>query len=119
VRPPGFGPGSTAWKADVLDQTRLRSPALGLRSFQGNILNVLIKLKSLGKAESTIESTSERLTYLGKHTNLDDPQKVALFIANLSIAKSYRANLVKACQWYVKVHGLTWEKPEHHARAVV
>ena len=26
VRPPGFGPGSTAWKADVLDQTRLRSP---------------------------------------------------------------------------------------------
>jgi hypothetical protein len=25
VRPPGFGPGSTAWKADVLDQTRLRS----------------------------------------------------------------------------------------------
>lgn len=25
VRPPGFEPGSTAWKADVLDQTRLRS----------------------------------------------------------------------------------------------
>jgi integrase len=114
VRPPGFGPGSTAWKADVLDQTRLRSPNTGPRSFEGNIVNVLIKLKSLGKAESTIDTTSKRLTYLGKYTDLNDPLKVSLFIANLSRANSYKANLVKAYQWYVKVYGLDWEKPKYH-----
>jgi len=114
VRPPGFGPGSTAWKADVLDQTRLRSHLTGLRSFEGNIVNVLIKLKSLGKAESTINSTSKRLTYLGKHTDLNDPLKVSLFIANLSKANSYKANLVKSYQWYVKIHSLAWDKPKYH-----
>ena len=30
VRPPGFEPGSTAWKADVLNQARLRPRCMGL-----------------------------------------------------------------------------------------
>ena len=65
MRPPGFGPGSTAWKADVLDQTRLRSLLTGLRSFDGSIMNVLIKLKSLGKAESAhdIEKLEDNLNF--------------------------------------------------------
>ena len=80
----------------------------------GSIVNVLIKLKSLGKAASTIDSTSRRLSYLSKHVSLNDPEKIALFIASLSRANSYKANLVKAYNWYVKVHGLSWEKPKYH-----
>lgn len=82
-------------------------------SFCAEVVNVLIKLKSLGRAESTIVSTSRRLSYLGRNVNLDEPQKVALFIAGLSRADSYKANLVKAYNWYVKVHGLSWEKPRY------
>ena len=58
VRPPGFGPGSTAWKADVLDQTRLRSRRLGPRSFEGNIFSVSVNLKVPRKADSTIDSSA-------------------------------------------------------------
>ena len=64
MRPPGFGPGSTAWKADVLNQTRLRSLKTGLRSNahawrqSEAIVNALIKLKSLRKAESILKHVS-------------------------------------------------------------
>src|SRR3972149_7294136 len=113
VRPPGFGPGSTAWKADVLDQTRLRSHLTGLRTFEGNIVSVLIKLKGLGKAESTLQSTSRRLSYLGHHCNLDDSLNVAEYIAGLPRANSCKANLVKAYNHYVQMNGLSWEKPKY------
>jgi len=113
VRPPGFGPGSTAWKADVLDQTRLRSHVTGLRTFEGNIVSVLIKLKGLGKAELTLKSTSGRLAYLSHHCNLDDSLNVAEYIAGLPRANSYKANLVKAYNHYVQMNGLSWEKPKY------
>ena len=113
MRPPGFGPGSTAWKADVLNQTRLRSLKTGLRTNEGNIVNTLLKLKNLGKAESTLESTSRRLDYLDRHCNLNDPETVAKFIADLKGAGSYKANLVKAYNHYVKFNGLSWDKPKY------
>jgi len=114
VRPPGFGPGSTAWKADVLDQTRLRSHAAGPRtSVESNVINTLLKLKNLGKAESTLLSTSQRLSYLGKHCDLGNPEDVARYIADLQRASSYKANLVKAYNHYVHVCGLSWEKPRY------
>ena len=62
VRPPGFGPGSTAWKADVLDQTRLRPPVTA-RALQGNIVNGLIKLKALGKTELAVCGFLEGLVF--------------------------------------------------------
>ena len=34
VRSPRFEPGSSAWQADVLDQTRLRPPLLKLESLR-------------------------------------------------------------------------------------
>jgi len=89
--------------AKVLDQTRLRSLTTGLRSnAKGNIINTLLKLKNLGKAESTIQSTSKNLDYLDRHCNINEPNDVAKFIANLNGAGSYKANLVKAYNHYVK-----------------
>jgi integrase len=67
----------------------------------------------LGKAESTILSTSKNLGYLDRHCSLDDPENVAQFIASLSGAGSYKANLVKAYNHYVKFNGLSWEKPKY------
>jgi integrase len=107
-------PENTTPAQTVLDQTRLRSQVTGFRSFEGSIVKVLLRLKALGKAEGTIESTSKRLGTLAKNVDLDDPFKVSLWIANLACADSYKANLVKAYQWYVKVQGLSWEKPKYH-----
>jgi integrase len=44
---------------------------------------------------------------------LNNPQKVAEYIANLPRANSYKANLVKAYNWHVKLNGLSWEKPKY------
>jgi len=40
----------------------------------------LLKLKSLGRAESTINGISDNLTYLGKHVNLDDLVKISSIV---------------------------------------
>ena len=58
MRPPGFGPGSTAWKADVLDQTRLRPLVMVLWLNEGNIVSSLIKLKNL-RGQMFIEGITE------------------------------------------------------------
>jgi integrase len=97
----------------VLDQTRLRSHSLGSRSFEGNILNVSLTLKRLGKADSTIDGTRKILQRLACHCDLGDPLKVAEWIANHSGKGSYKANLVKAYNHYVQVNGLSWEKPHY------
>jgi integrase len=53
------------------------------------------------------------LDYLDRHCNLDDPESVAQFVAYLNGAGSYKANLVKAYNHYVKFNGLSWEKPKY------
>ena len=57
VRAPRFEPGSSAWQADVLDQTRLRALSTGLRhSYDAKIVNLLLNLKSRGKAVAELRS---------------------------------------------------------------
>ena len=60
VRAPRFEPGSSAWQADVLDQTRLRALSTGLRHIHdAKIVSLLLNLKSRGKADLTVKSVSE------------------------------------------------------------
>ena len=74
VRSPRFEPGSSAWQADVLDQTRLRPPSTVLRySHDAKIISLLLNLKSLEKADLTVKFVSDRLKYLDNHVNLGDP----------------------------------------------
>ena len=114
MRPPGFGPGSTAWKADVLDQTRLRSLRVVLQSnVKERVVNTLIKLKSLGKSESTLKTVSYKLSFLERNCNLDDSDSVNRFIANMNVSNSYKTTFVKAYAYYVKENGLAWSKPRY------
>ena len=49
MRSPRFEPGSSAWQADVLDQTRLRPHDLvWLSVYAGKIPSLLLSLKSFG-----------------------------------------------------------------------
>ena len=82
MRPPRFEPGSSAWQADVLDQTRLRPPSTVQRySYDGKIVSLLLNLKSIGKADLTVKFVSDRLKFLAKHVDLDDADSVNLFVA--------------------------------------
>ena len=58
VRAPRFEPGSSAWQADVLDQTRLRPHGARLRP---KIINTLIKIRASGLREATARLGNYRL----------------------------------------------------------
>jgi hypothetical protein len=84
VRSPRFEPGSSAWQADVLDQTRLRPH--GTSVIEAKIANTLINLKTDGKtSEKVIRRIGTRLTKIAEKCDLDNPQEVKLFIADLKI----------------------------------
>jgi len=74
-------------------------------------VNVLIKLKFVGLAENTLKAVSYRLSYLAKHSDLDNPDEVAQFIASMSHKNSYKDSMVKAYNYYVQLNNLSWRKP--------
>ncbi len=112
VRPPRFEPGSSAWQADVLDQTRLRPPSTVLRyKHDGRIINLLLNLKSRGRADLTVKFVSDRLKYLAQYVNLDDPEEVNLLIARKQCLDSHKDGLVKAYNYYAQFYGISYVKP--------
>ena len=113
VRSPGFEPGSSAWQADVLDQARLR-PLIAVQrpNSEGRIINLLLKLKAMGKSELTLKFVSDRLKYLAKHVDLDNPEQVNLWIANKECAGSYKETLAKAYGYYARLYGIQYSKPK-------
>ena len=94
VRSPRFEPGSSAWQADVLDQTRLRP-----QCNEAKIISLLLNLKSLEKADLAIESVSNRLKFFAKHADLNDADGVNWFIARKQYLVSYKDSLAKAA-WH-------------------
>ena len=113
MRAPRFEPGSSAWQADVLDQTRLRALSTVLRySYDAKIVSLLLNLKSLGKADLTVKFVSDRLKYLAKHVDLDDANAVNLFIAGKRCLESHKDGLVKAYNHYAQFYGLDYVKPK-------
>ena len=84
VRSPRFEPGSSAWQADVLDQTRLRPHETSV--IEAKIANTLIKLKTNGNtSEKVIKRIGTRLSQMSQKVNLDNPEDVKLYIAELKI----------------------------------
>jgi integrase len=70
-------------------------------------------LKKRGKAESTIRFTRKALMLLAEHSNLENPESVRDFICGFDRKEGYKKNLCVAYSNYVKVHGLTWDKPQY------
>jgi integrase len=79
------------------------------------VLNTLLKLKSLGKTESTLKFVSNRLKYLQRYTDLDNPEKVNLFIANKQCSEAYKQTLVKAYNYYTKINNIPYIKPSFYS----
>jgi integrase len=120
VRPPGFGPGSSAfcsvWQADVLDHSsgkilrtfyfsqespkaRLRPPAQELTTQQlkpippeidSKIAYTLIQMKNNGKSFWTVKTVEWTLNHLAHHCNLLEPESVKQYIANATFGQNKR-----------------------------
>jgi len=75
---------------------------------------VLIKLKNNGKADSTIKFVDKALTRIGKYADLNSPEQVKRFIANIEASDNYRRNLCFAYKQYCDCYKITWQKPTYY-----
>jgi integrase len=76
-------------------------------------LETLVKLKNLGKSENTLKIVAYRLKVLNRNCNLEDPESVNKFLANLKASNSYKDTFVKSYGYYVKFNGLKWNRPRY------
>ena len=112
VRPPRFEPGSSAWQADVLDQTRLRPHETSVNTIEPKILNTLIKLKANGNTKDmTIRRINATLTKLSQTNNLDNPEQVKLYIANMKADNQTKNKYATHYNHYCKANAIEWKKP--------
>jgi hypothetical protein len=76
------------------------------------IFNTLWALRKEGYSDITLKVKGERLRYLARHTNLDDPEAVKWYIATrTSWSNAYKQGVAYAYNSYVKVNGLNWSLP--------
>ena len=75
---------------------------------------MLINLKNNAKSDSTIKFVDKALTRISKYADLNNPQQVKRFIANLETADSYRRNLCFAYKQYCDYYQIQWEKPTYY-----
>jgi integrase len=81
------------------------------------IINVLWELKKKGRANDTLKNIRKALEVIARHTNIDNPESVRTYITTLDRKNGYKKNLCSAYDHYVKLHGLTWEKPKYYQEA--
>jgi len=86
--------------------TRRTGPA------RAKIFGTLWELKKRGFSDITLKVKGERLRYLARHVNLDDPEAVKGFIATrTSWSNAYKQGVAYAYNSYVKANGLRWSLP--------
>jgi hypothetical protein len=67
-----------------------------------SIPNVLIQMKKDNKSDYTINYTRKAFTFLSKHTSLQEPEAVKLFMATHKTSDGYKRNLCIAYNKYCK-----------------
>jgi len=77
------------------------------------IFKTLWEMKKSGYAQSTIETTSQRLKTISKFVDPDDPEEVRGWIANHECSIGYKCGLVDAYDRYVRFNDLEWSKPKY------
>ena len=119
----GFGPASKNSAKAVealreLEEVRKRAAGatkkLTKAEIKGKVIEFLWYLKKQGYAESTIESYVRIIKTLQKRgADLYDPESVKKVIAVQEWSKGRKWNVVKAYTLFLKMQGLSWEKPKY------
>jgi integrase len=88
----------------------------GLNTTQNEVFGVLWHLKKQGYSDYTINFVRKALKVLEDGCGLQEPESVKHFIAEMSVADSYKRNLCYAYEHYLRLNELTWERPRYYAR---
>jgi len=76
-------------------------------------LNLLIQLKNDGLAETTIETVSKRLRIIAQKADINNPEAVKQYIANLACTNTYRMLLTKTYAKYCNFNQIQWTPPHY------
>jgi len=74
-------------------------------------------MKNNNRSDYSIKFTDKALTYISKHANLNKPEEVKTFIANLQTSNGYKRNLCIAYNKYCKYYKIEWEMPLYKTEA--
>jgi integrase len=74
-------------------------------------------MKNNGKSGYSITFVRKSLTYLSKHTNLDQPEQVKQFIASKDVSNGYKKNLCLAYDKYCQYNQIEWQMPKYRPEA--
>jgi len=80
------------------------------------IINVLTAIKNNGMADATIKYVSQRLKRLEKHADLNSPEEVKHYVANLNVSNGYKNGLLFAYSQYCNHYKIEWKMVKYHRK---
>ncbi len=85
----------------------------------GDLINFIIHMKGKGLRETTLKGYSKDLMFLAHHIDLNVPDEVRLFVAEMKVKDSYKEKLVTEYNNYAVWKGLSWNKPVYRRDTVL
>ncbi|MDH5374953.1 MAG: tyrosine-type recombinase/integrase [Candidatus Bathyarchaeota archaeon] len=82
---------------------------------RNRIINTLLKCKNSGLAESTLKSIASSFRQISQNADLNNPESVKAFIANLKLSNNTKQKHANNYNYYCKANGIKWEKPYYRA----
>ncbi|MGA2768776.1 MAG: site-specific integrase [Candidatus Bathyarchaeia archaeon] len=70
-------------------------------------------MKNNGQADTSIKTVNNILKIISKHADLNNPETVQQFIANLQRTNTYKNNLCKTYLKYCRHYEIKWTKPKY------
>jgi len=120
-----LNPGSPAPQAGILDQQICSEPEIPAfdqtrrrphaQTSRNQIINTLLKCKNSGLAESTLKSIASSFRQISKNADLNNPEEVKGFIANLKLSNNTKQKHSNNYNYYAKINGIKWEKPYYRS----
>ena len=74
-------------------------------------MNTIVGMKLDHLADTTTESTVRRLKLISKHANLNEPEEVTNYLANIKGKNSYKEAVAYTYLRYTKYNNIKWELP--------
>jgi integrase len=95
---------------DTRFKTKLDDDPLKITT-RNKIINTLLKCRNNGLSESTLKSIASSFRQITKNADINNPEEVKRFIANLKLSNNTKQKHANNYNYYCKINGLQWEKP--------
>jgi len=80
---------------------------------QQDLFAVVYHLKKQGRKETTLVAISRKLRYLARNVDLNQPESVKEFIANLNSSDGHKDNLIDIYGHYANFYNIQWLRPKY------